>query len=358
MLILNIENIPTSEIEKYLGVVDSQVVIGANIFRDVFASFRDVFGGVSKSYQRELEQLKNYTNDLLIQKAKKLGANAIIGVKVDFEELSGQGKSMFMLSMEGTAIIVKETLISDTDIRVSQFEDVWNTALALDKKNRYLSEGERKNLFDNYKYLDFFTQNNFWDDSLIKEMIEKLKIIELNLIGDNYEESLVKVFSNTDESLIYDILTEEIDELRPTFLVCLKKGLINNSSYNSAEILKLLSNKSQRIRYKGLLFALPVLKHYSQKHITHLENVLNFIENEFDSTIKTYKKKKLIGEKEVFECFTCGQERTLSFCDNCSRSTISPIHSFKYNDVEFLVNIKFIKSSLSNIITVLRESFK
>ena len=358
MLILNIENIPTSEIEKYLGVVDSQVVIGANIFSDIFASFRDVFGGVTKSYQKDLEKLRSYTTNLLVQKAKKLGANAIIGVKVDFEELSGQGKSMFMLSMEGTAIIAKDSLISDTDIRVNQFEDVWNMALALYKKNEHLVKREQGRFFNDDKDLKFFTENNFWDDSLIRRLVEELKTIELYQISDNYTDSLVKVFSNTNEDLIYDILIKEIDILRPSFLICLKKGLIDNSSFCSDEILKLLSNKNQRIRYKGLLFALPIVKHYSKKNITDFENVLNFIENEFDSTIETYKKKKLMGEEEVYECFKCGQERTLNFCNKCSQSTTYPINSFKYNNIEFQVNVTFIKDSLRNIITVLRESFK
>ena len=92
------------EIDKYLGLVTSNLVIGTNIFSDFVASFSDFFGGMSGTYRNQLDVLYQRAISDLTSKAKKLRANAILGVKIDFDEISGQGKSMFMVSITGTAV--------------------------------------------------------------------------------------------------------------------------------------------------------------------------------------------------------------------------------------------------------------
>lgn len=100
----NIENCP---IEKYLDSICANVVIGTNIFSDIAASFSDFLGGYSGSYKSKLELIYNEATEELKKKAIKLGANAIVGFSVDFDEISGGGKSMFMISASGTACVVK-----------------------------------------------------------------------------------------------------------------------------------------------------------------------------------------------------------------------------------------------------------
>lgn len=100
----NIEGCP---IEKYLDSICANVVIGTNIFSDIAASFSDFFGGHSGSYRSKLELIYNEALKELKKKALKLGANAIVGFSVDFDEISGQGKSMFMISASGTACVIK-----------------------------------------------------------------------------------------------------------------------------------------------------------------------------------------------------------------------------------------------------------
>ena len=100
----NIENCP---IERYLDSICANVVIGTNIFSDIAASFSDFFGGHSGSYKSKLELIYNEATKELKKKAIKLGANAIVGFSVDFDEISGGGKSMFMISASGTACVVK-----------------------------------------------------------------------------------------------------------------------------------------------------------------------------------------------------------------------------------------------------------
>ena len=99
----NIEGCP---IKKYIDTICSNIVIGTNIFSDFAASFTDFFGGRSDSYKKKLEIIYNEASKELKQKAINIGANAIIGFKVDFDEISGKDKSMFMVSVSGTACII------------------------------------------------------------------------------------------------------------------------------------------------------------------------------------------------------------------------------------------------------------
>ena len=91
-------------IEKYYGVVSSHVVAGTGLFSDFAASFSDVFGGRSGSYQKQLNSIKNEVLSNLEKEAKLLGANGVLGLKIDFDEISGKGKTMLMVTALGTAV--------------------------------------------------------------------------------------------------------------------------------------------------------------------------------------------------------------------------------------------------------------
>lgn len=105
-LISTTNNIEGCPIKKYIGAICSNIVIGTNVFSDFAASFTDFFGGRSDSYKRKLEIIYDEAAKELKQKALNIGANCIIGFKVDFDEISGKDKSMFMVSVSGTACIV------------------------------------------------------------------------------------------------------------------------------------------------------------------------------------------------------------------------------------------------------------
>ncbi|HEX2629114.1 MAG TPA: heavy metal-binding domain-containing protein [Chitinophagaceae bacterium] len=102
MIITTTSTIEGRPVQQYLGVINAQSIIGANIFKDLFAGLRDVFGGRSKTYEKVLEQAKEDALRELTQKAQALGANAILGVDLDFETV-GSGGSMLMVIATGTA---------------------------------------------------------------------------------------------------------------------------------------------------------------------------------------------------------------------------------------------------------------
>jgi len=103
MLVTTTSTVDGKQVREYLGIVNAQSIIGANIFKDIFAGLRDVFGGRSKTYERVLEQAKEDALRELSEKAQALGANGIIGVDLDFETVGGGG-SMLMVIATGTAV--------------------------------------------------------------------------------------------------------------------------------------------------------------------------------------------------------------------------------------------------------------
>lgn len=106
MITTTTPNIEGRNIEQYLGLVSSEVIIGANIFKDLFAGLRDIFGGRSGTYERVLEEAKQNALAELMQKAQAMGANAVVGIDLDFETIGGKG-SMLMVSVSGTAVRVR-----------------------------------------------------------------------------------------------------------------------------------------------------------------------------------------------------------------------------------------------------------
>jgi uncharacterized protein YbjQ (UPF0145 family) len=94
-------------ITRSYGLVSGEAILGANIFRDLFAGIRDIVGGRSAAYERELRKAKTIAIDEMSEQAKEMGANAIVGVDLDYETIQvGQGGGMLMVSASGTAVQV------------------------------------------------------------------------------------------------------------------------------------------------------------------------------------------------------------------------------------------------------------
>ena len=105
MIITTTAMIEGRPVQTYLGVVTGEVIVGANIFRDLFASIRDIVGGRSGAYEDVLARARKQALVELEAEAQKLGGNAVIGVDLDYEVLGSNG-SMLMVSCTGTAVVV------------------------------------------------------------------------------------------------------------------------------------------------------------------------------------------------------------------------------------------------------------
>lgn len=106
MIISTTNNIEGQTIKEYKGIVFGETIIGANIFKDILAGIRDIIGGRSGAYERVMMEARETSLREMRERAEQTGANAIVGVKVDYETLLGAGNGMMMVVTSGTAVVI------------------------------------------------------------------------------------------------------------------------------------------------------------------------------------------------------------------------------------------------------------
>ena len=105
MILSTTPQIEGHTIREYKGVVTGETIIGANAFRDFFAGIRDIVGGRAGSYEKVLREAKDTSMQEMMQWAQELGANAIVGIDIDYETIGAKG-SMLMVATSGTAVVI------------------------------------------------------------------------------------------------------------------------------------------------------------------------------------------------------------------------------------------------------------
>ncbi len=106
MIVTTTPTIEGKTIHEYKGIVTGEAILGANIFKDIFAGIRDIVGGRSATYENELRSAKDIALREMEDRALSLGANAIVGVDLDYENLGASG-GMLMVTASGTAVVVR-----------------------------------------------------------------------------------------------------------------------------------------------------------------------------------------------------------------------------------------------------------
>lgn len=104
MLVTTTSNLEGKRIVNYIGLVNGEAIIGANLVKDFFAGITDIVGGRAGAYEQGLREAKSIAIKEMIDQATRLGANAIIGVDLDYESLNG---TMLMVSANGTAVVIE-----------------------------------------------------------------------------------------------------------------------------------------------------------------------------------------------------------------------------------------------------------
>jgi len=105
MIVTTTDSVDGRRVVEYLGMVSGDAILGANIFKDLFAGIRDIVGGRSAAYEAELRKAKNIAMQEMLDEAEALGAHAVVAVDLDYETVQvGQGGGMLMVSANGTAV--------------------------------------------------------------------------------------------------------------------------------------------------------------------------------------------------------------------------------------------------------------
>ena len=191
-IITTTNSVDNYEVKEYLGVVNANFVAGTNFINDFFASMSDFFGGTSGTYKSEMDRLYERAKCAIEKEAINKGANAILGYKIDFDEISGNGKSMFMISVSGTAVkLVKRTIQDRYEIYKKLYD------LYLFKECGIISDEQYKTEKNNILYLH---------EENIKSEIEKIK--DYNDIQEYELNAVYKVYH--DGSFVTKVEKEEI----------------------------------------------------------------------------------------------------------------------------------------------------
>lgn len=103
MIVTTTNTLEGHRIDEYIGVVTGEAILGANVIRDFFAGVRDIIGGRSGAYEKELRKAREIAFEDMQEQAEDLGANAIIGVDIDYET-AGETGGMLMVSVSGAAV--------------------------------------------------------------------------------------------------------------------------------------------------------------------------------------------------------------------------------------------------------------
>ena len=106
MLVTTTSHLEGRRVSRYLGVVTGEAILGANIFKDLFAGIRDLVGGRSGTYEKELQRARDIAMKELAERAEELGANAVVGIDLDYEVM-GEKNGMLMVSASGTAVVIE-----------------------------------------------------------------------------------------------------------------------------------------------------------------------------------------------------------------------------------------------------------
>lgn len=299
-----IENCP---IKQYKGLVSTNVVLGTNFFSDFSASFTDFFGGTSETYQRKQELMYNTAIENLKTEAQKINANAIVGVKIDFDEISGKGKSMFMLSAVGTAVVIDTNKSTDNDkpeyvpsnilkIKITQIEILRDLT-----PNISLSETQWEFLFEN--------PVNEIADVLIPQFQDKYHADAY----DQYCANIKAYFKVIDRGYAEKLLYSKITEFPRAVVAIMRNAELFSPQYTY----DLLMNGNREAALESLTANKSL---YDRNDLAVMQKILSILKEDNSKKGRIEKKKSglLSKEKEIFVCYL-GHENSIEdeFCKTC-----------------------------------------
>ncbi len=343
------------KIEAYLGIVTAHVVAGTDMFTDMFASFSDLFGGRSRAYQRELGLVNDEATEQLREKARLLGANWVIGMRIDHGEISGKGKQMFMVTAVGTAVrAIQIEGSQETDIKVNNLISQEDLSVLVERR-RILRRLGNALLDINTRTWDFIIQNGV--EEFANPILDKLESYDLNMpFPDNAQVEFInrskQFFSNlppeASEPHLYDALKAK--PKLASFIIELMSGA---NLINIERIRELLANEHFEVRRAGLQLIKYDKPFYSYTDISSLERLLPLIQENFNEEVnRVVEKGRFMSSKgkEVWVC-VCNEKNLIdsSRCYSCRRD----IYGFEMDDL----TPKAATNLIEDKITILREQF-
>ena len=310
-------------ITNYIGVVTSHVVAGTGFFSDFAAGLTDFFGGRSETYRKQLESIDNEAIAELKSKAVKLGCNALIGLKIDHDEIGGKGKQMFMCTAQATAVqAIGSGSEREQAISINSYVEV-SSIHNLQKRKEIL---ERIN-FDGASWP--WPQENEWKYLCEQRAIEFLPYVASKLADPVGRAKSVfpDSFINDAQSFISLFPPEETQELlcravktstKPADLIT----IIYNLNLLDLKIVNFLLDSPDFVAAKKAVALIKCNKSgYNHSDLKELVNIRKKIDSRFTQVAEFKTAKSLFGKaSEVWKCPSCSRtvEASSTTCDECT----------------------------------------
>lgn len=337
ILVTTTSSVAGLEVKQYLKPISAHIVAGTNLFSDFFASFSDVFGGRSQTYQKQIASLYNEAIERLRTAAYEIGANCIIGLHVDLDEISGKGKSMFMLTALGTAVIIDDS--SRKKVATNFEEKSENISLdkikILKRKREIIEKANVGNLSLDDDDWDFITNNQVHE--VYNYLLSNFqKIISYSqessdILNKFYKRLLAYIDSLPHEKkteLLYNSIVEVDNE---PLLLKLCDFIEDLQLLDLNKITELITRddfQTQKRATRLLTYDKPF---YSKQDIQVLKTLIELIENKFPERGSRTIKKQLLSskEKEVWVCECSKTNEIGSYCSGCKKD----IYGFTVHEV-------------------------
>ncbi|MEP6466588.1 MAG: YbjQ family protein [Parafilimonas sp.] len=350
VLVITTSSIDGQKIKKYLKPVSAHIVAGTNLFSDFLGGLSDVFGGRSQTYQKQLISLYNEAIERIKFAAYEIGANCVIGLSIDMDEISGKGKSMFMLTAVGTAVILEKEITENTSL-VRSNEKYENVAVdrinELRTKKLIIEKANSGTLILNDEPWSFITSNQI--DEVFPFLLKSFSAILANEMNTEASDNFYKLFivyidalsENKKLQLLYENISVENNEKLAFKFSKIIKDL---NLFDYAKILELFQSDNFQNKKRALRLVTYDKPFYNKQDIVDLKNLKDFIQNTFVERGKRTMKKQLLSskEKEVWTC-ECGKVNEIGeYCINCNQD----IYGFKSNEVKPLVAENYIEQKI------------
>ena len=311
------------EIIKYLKPITAHIVIGTNVFSDFIASWTDFLGGQSETYQKKLSESYQLALNEIKSTAFQIGANAVVGLHIDLDEISGKGKSMFMITATGTAVVIKNIKTNSensTDTTKSTIIPKAEMSAFL-KKKKITDQLTTNSLKINEELWEFITHNRYHE---IAEDIIKLSVKEYNSTNND------AIIQNKLKSYLYALPKEEIKGLLykiylegkyKYYIKDLVLEIIQQSSiFDSTLLINELQNLNIERKYRIFDLITVGKQVYVKEDIETFKILLNLVKERFPITVEFAKNKRLLSGKEndiwVCSCKT-KNDMEVKYCEKC-----------------------------------------
>jgi len=341
MIVTTTNSIEGREISRYNDPIAANVVIGTNIFSDIGASYVDFFGGRSTSYEKKMQEMYKRVTETLKQRAQAIRADAIIGLSVDIDEISGKGSQMFMITAVGTPVHLKEV----ARVQIEKQDGLLDGVLIQQKVRADI-------ILENYKTVESINRETaeFIATSGLREF-EPLLFRAMNEDYDSgidqspkdKQEILFRYFDYLPDDEAIAILYNALLEGNLTILQVKRiNAIITSSNFiDYAKAINLLNSNVHARRIALKIFSLDK-DWYSKEDIAILKSLGgNVLAKFFPEIVQVKESKGMFSSgKEVWQC-ECGHTNKLdnSNCGSCTRDKRGfGEKSLKPEEVQGMVN--------------------